>query len=534
MNPTGWQSRLLVPRWRSLSNTLRSGELRTEKRETNQIQRELPLASLEKWLLEPNLVTAAELVEAALVEGQEKRAVDAALQLLSKESAATPLIKLQAASLLYRAGRADEIPAPYLFPGRSGDAAYWRAECRINPHDALAWVELALRQTIRGHPRSAEKSMNVALALAPHNRHVLRSASRLLLHLNEKTQAHDLLVRNSATSRDPWLVAAEISLAEVAERDPKFYRQGLRLLQDSGLFPSQLTELAGASATRELLEGNRKKSKRMFEQSMVAPTGSSLAQAEWATPRLGAEVVPISRYGSTSEPHEAESFHLYRGARFSEVPAACEKWADVDPFSIRPFEFGSAAAGHAGELEKAQELAYRGLLIRPNSPVLINCLAYALASLDKPVEASLVLDKLKLKDQNISILNLSMANRGLIKFRSGDVHGGILEYLRAIEGFNKLGHRVSSAHAKVYLAREAVRAKIQDAENYVRSAQEAMRPFANTEAADALRRVEAAVNLKQSDPPTYISPPDVGTASKPTPLPKPSIKWTTPGWPIKR
>ncbi|MER8977914.1 hypothetical protein [Mesorhizobium sp. M0870] len=405
---------------------------------------------------------------------------------------------------------------------------------RLNPNDPIAWVELAFAQTVKGHTGAAKRSMTVALHLAPDNRHVLRSASRLFLHTGEKDRAHDLLLRSPSTRTDPWLLAAEIALAEVAERDPRFFKHALRVLDDGGLPPHQITELAGATATRELLDGSRKKAKRMFMQSMVAPTGSSLAQAEWATPRLGAEIVLASRFRSTIEPYEAESFHLYREARFSEVPSACQKWAEVDPFSIRPFEFGSAAAGHAGNIEKAEELARLGLARRPNSPLLVNCLAYALASLGRLDEAELVIKKLKLSDEDKPLALLTAANKGLIEFRRGNFDQGRALYHEASEGFIRIGQRVSSAHARVYLAREAVIAGLPDAKKLVSEAQDAMKSFPNSEAAGVLRSVEIAANLKPSQVPTYVTPPDIEVATRPAPLQRPQIKWVTPGWPPTR
>ena len=43
------------------------------------------------------------------------------------------------------------------------------------------------------------------------------------------------------------LLAAEIALAELADRDPTFFKQGVRFVDDGGMFPHQITELAGAT-----------------------------------------------------------------------------------------------------------------------------------------------------------------------------------------------------------------------------------------------------------------------------------------------
>jgi hypothetical protein len=57
-------------------------------------------ARLEAWRSGNDVITAAELVESAIVEGREKEAERAARSLVRKGSEATPLVKKQAALLL--------------------------------------------------------------------------------------------------------------------------------------------------------------------------------------------------------------------------------------------------------------------------------------------------------------------------------------------------------------------------------------------------------------------------------------------------
>jgi hypothetical protein len=485
------------------------------------------LASLEKWNLAPSLVAAAEAVEAAILAGKEADAVSAALYLLADTSTAAPLLKAQAAALLNRAGREGDVPEQIRFVARSANNV--RQAIRLHPRDALAWVELAYAQTIAGHPRSANHSMMVALKLEPHNRHVLRSASRLFLHLGEREQAHDLLAKNRATPNDPWLLAAEIALAGVAERDPKFFKPGTRMLDSGSFSPHHLTELAGATGTVELLDGSRKKAKKMFVQSVVSPTGSSLAQAEWATPSLGSEVIDRKAILTATEPFEAEAYHLYREGRFAEAAQACEKWARVEAFSIRPFEFGSIAAGHADDFATAIALADEGMRRRP-SHLLINSLAYALASSGDPTRAAEELAKIKPQQAEPKMQNLTVANQALVAFRNGQPDVGVALYRAAIDGFMKNGLKHSASFAKAYLAREAVLAGIPEAKTLLKEAQDALRPYPATEAARVLRKVEIAAGEKPRDVPDHIAPPEVSSNDRPQPLPKKEIRWVTPGW----
>ena len=495
MIPTAWNTkRRLVPRWRSLSATLNSKELASPSETARE---SLPvgadghgdfIAKLERWRLSPALITAAELVEAAIVEGRESEAVHAARRLVTIDQYAAPLIRQQAAALLARTGHKEEIPSDVIV--RHSHALQPRYYTRLHPRDPLAWVELALHQTIAGHGIAALRSMSVALSLAPENRHVLRSAARLFLHQDDPERAHDLIARNAGTKFDPWLMASEIALADVAQKKSRFLKNGLRMIEERGSSPRQLTELAGAVATQELLSGNRRKARKSFAQSLIDPTGSALAQGEWAAPDLGHDLVPIARLKFAPEPSEALAFHLYRTGHHRFVADVCMNWASSDPFSIRPYEFGAATAGFIEQYDKAIKLARLGLDLRPNAPQLLNSAAFALASTGQTAEAIEYLDRLG-TPENDRLRYWTVANRALVAFRSSNQELGKQLYREAIEGFAKAGLDELSARARIYLAREAILADCADASELLKEAQVAMKPFDQWESTITLEQVTA-------------------------------------------
>lgn len=475
MNPASWQGRRLVPRWRSLGVTLRSLELASPPTEgirspQNGYSLEV-LASLERYHLHPSLITAAEVVEAALVSGDHVPAVDAARRLLSVDKNAMPLIREQAARLLMRAGLRSEVPQGFLV--KSGGPTSLRSRVRTHSRDALAWVELSLEQTIRGHVPAALRSMSVAAGLAPHNRHVIRSASRLFLHAGDREKAHAVVARNSATPGDPWLIASEIALAEVAERKPRFLKVGQKILEKGGMQSRQITELAGAIGTEELLSGNRRASRRSFRQSMLDPTGNALAQGEWATPEIGDDLIPESFFSSAPEPAEATAMHHFKARDFARIPDACREWAASDPFSIRPFEFACATMGMVEDYRYCIDFALDGLAIRPAAPSLLNAAAFAFASSGEPERAAEYLRQIPSTGLDDHIRFLTAANKGLVAFRTGDVLSGLNAYQEAIEGFKKAGNPYLSARARIYLAREALLAGLPDADRLVEEARKA-------------------------------------------------------------
>ncbi len=469
-------TRHLVPRWRSLAATLQSRELasyRSSGQSNNHKLSDELVMHLERWRTKPSLIAAAELVDIAILEGQENEAIDAARRLVLFDLSATPLIRDQAARLLARTGQEPELYQNSLIR-RNIPPGYWRRLTREYPDNALAWVELSLQHTVAGNHRDAQRCMAVATRLAPDNRHVLRSSSRLALHLGDPEQAHDILLGSEASKSDPWIIAAEIALAKVADRNPRRFKTGLGILDEGGLYPRQITELAGAIATVDLLDGNRKRSKKLFRASMTDPTGSALAQGEWATPLIGAEIVPIGALTSTLEAHEAKALHFWRERRFLAAADACERWASVDSFSIRPFEFAATTANILEDYDRANQFASRGLMLRKEAPMLLLSKVFSLASLNKVDEASKILRKVLGSTQDEKTRFIALANEGLISFRKGDLEFAKARYKESIDGFNRMRYVFLGAQAEIYMARESFIANDKDSLKLLENARKTM------------------------------------------------------------
>jgi len=285
-------------------------------------------------------------------------------------------------------------------------------------------------------------------------------------------------------------MASEIALAQVTGRTSRYLKTGSNFLDNQSGAPRQITELAGALATEELVRGNRKKSKRWFGQSMVDPTGSALAQGEWAVKGLGSEVVTENRLITAFENAEAMAFHLFRLGKLDKVSLECERWSVNDPFSIRPFEFGTVAASYNDDFETALSFAEKGLKLRRDSVVLLNALAFSAASLGKIGTAFEALSKIKFEQADVPQKLVALANYGLLAFRTGDDEGGRKYYLDAIEGFRRQGLNELSARARLYLAREALAFGTSDGEALFKSAKEAMAKFPQSDATIVMNRLE--------------------------------------------
>ncbi len=459
--------RRLVPRWRSLQVALKSGELdspRTpnQKAAIGVVPKDLK-DKLALWRQAPSIATAGELVESALVEGKESEGVAAARFLLSPTSTATPALQRLANVALGRSGYSIIADAPQL--DTADQKRIWRQRTREYPQNALAWTELSFLDIINNQPQSAERSMRVALQLAPENRHILRSAARLFLHLDQVDRAYALLARSDRTRYDPWLIAAEISIADLAGKSSRFVSQGRQFVEGQSLFPRQLTELASALATVELEGGRRKKARDYFQRSLIDPNGNVLAQVEWAAPKFGNELVSQQQVRSIGDADEAIAIYGMRQKDFPSAIVACRNWSSVEPYSVRPLIIGAIATSMIEEFDQSLAFTQAGLAIRPKDEALINARAFCLASTGQMKEASTLLAGIERADSQQWFV--SQANRGLIEMRSGQVETGVALYRDAAKGFRKLNNAEALVASQLYMVREASRAGIKNLDKQI-------------------------------------------------------------------
>jgi tetratricopeptide (TPR) repeat protein len=466
------KDRHVVPRWRSVKKTIALGELAMPRKgavaKNSSLSHELK-RRLEAWRREPTLVSASEVVETSLVEGLEGEGVRPARILATPDSGATPLLRRQAALLLRRAGHGAEIDDEVTYQEVSAIARA-RNRTRLFPREPYAWTDLALAYLIHGKKQSAHRAITVGLQLAPNDRHVLRSAARFFLHLNDNEHAHDLLKKNPATRNDPWLMAGEIALSALADRNPGFFKAGNSFLDGAGFHPKQTSELASAIGTVHLREGNRK-ARRLFTASLLDPTGNALAQAEWASPRIGNLVRPQA-LEQVEDSAEARTFQAYWNKNFPQTIKECAAWHLDEPYSSRPHIFGSAVAIVIEDFETALRWAEDGIKINPKEPALHNNRAFALVASGRFDEAMKTLSHClaEFPEENVGPL---IATAGMYAMRTGQFEQAKKQYREAINHFKRTGHVAFEAMAFAYFSQEAARAGLPEARNILQEAKDA-------------------------------------------------------------
>lgn len=489
--------RNVVPRWRSLRRTIEARELSFPAPPGN-YREVLPVSDefrtrMETWRRVPGVVSAAEVVEIALVEGNETEAIAAARALMSDHFSPTPLVRAQARRLLERKGEIEESVSPDVgVPARR--LRYWRQRTRAYPMDALAWVELARLQFAVGVRDAAVRSMMVARQIAPDNRHVIRSAARMLLHLHQPDVAHDFIRRCGATRFDPWLTAAEIAIASHRNKTPQLFKAGISLIDSGDWRPHQTNELAAAVGTILLNDGYRKRGKRMMMLGLADPTGNTLAQAEWATAKFGDTLLQASTLKTSTDANEARTLRFYRTGQYGKSLESAVEWIDEEPFSNRAHIAATAAASILEDYPRTLELADAGLKFDPKSLSILHNRVYALACSGMMDDAERILESIEKSDEPDHIAE---ANRGLIAFRRGHVDDGVRRYRAAIAGFKKVQSAEQERVALSYLAREAVRANAPKAEELLHEAEKTLGNSDSQQARKVLKDARTMLEAQQ-------------------------------------
>ena len=308
----------------------------------------------------------------------------------------------------------------------------------MSPGDALAWMDLAYFYELRGDKKRADRSIRTAVSLAPDNRLVLRATARLYTHREEPDAALRYLRRSRHTLSDPWLLAAEISVAEAFGLRTQNAKVAARLVSEIDTHPLNKTELLGTLSTYELRHGTTQKlARRWLNGALATPNENTLAQAEYLVTRhrLGIDV------GGRTAPldYEARAVRAYSSESFIDALRYAKKWSEYQPLSSRPLLLGSYIASvmmndYRGAITLIE--AARGSITYSDAMV-INNLSFALANDGQTGEADRQLRRASLDNLNADEIACITATRGLIAFRSGDFDFGRSKYEEAIAHFRR-------------------------------------------------------------------------------------------------
>lgn len=451
--------REVLPRWRPLGTTAASGELdipgaSTTPSEEDVVEFEEARA---QWLDHPTPSFAGEVLGASIALGLEPHATDVAHMLLGASHGVHEAVLNLARSVVGLPPHEEERE----FASGAAEATVdtlrpfivrLKQAVSRDPRNAAAWADLARLYSTLGHRRKADHAISVSIATAPENRFILRAGARFYVHIDQPDRAHRLLVDAVSTPHDPWLVAAELAVAGIADRPPIYTKSGARLLASGTSSARHSAELRTALGTLELKAGKDKQARRLFVEALEDPTENALAQAEWASRRVSKFAVP-AKVLARPNAFEARAQANITQEKWSDAVDEAWRWHNDEPFSAVPTIVGSyAAATGLGDFDTAVSMARAGLIANPQDTTLLNNLAYALLELHRLDEAEAVLDRIR-ADGGKELTNrvALSATRGLAAYLRGDVARGRRAYLDAARVARSNGQAEMEAMALVKL-----------------------------------------------------------------------------------
>jgi tetratricopeptide (TPR) repeat protein len=462
-------NRDVIPRWRDFGTTMALGELGDSVAEKPTIE---PSPSeidnkIETWKYAPNLGVAADLINTVGVSATNPYVAEAIEFLLKHEHLVSEPLR-QIAKGLTREGekpRASFIDAIDPFPEStrlSKLVHFLRVRINEQPRNSILYVEKARAYVLLGQNEKAKKSMLTAVRISPNNRFVLRSASRLFIHLHEFRLAHDILRYAERTKFDPWLLAAEISVASAVKHSARYLKEGVRLLKSSTHPPFSLTELAAALGMEELEHGKNRVARKYLETAVICPTENSLAQIEWA--RRQKLISGIQSFHTSNVPfaYELLAWESHADRNWSAVTEQALLWHRDQPFSSRPLYLASYTASTMQcDYQTSIDILERGenILNKDISGqfTFLNNLAFAYASNNQPDLAAGVLSRINRNQLTQENLVYFTGTEGLIEFRNGNLEAGRQLYTNAVGSAIDQNNKDLAVRAFIYYVREELR-----------------------------------------------------------------------------
>ena len=508
----GKNNRRILPRWRVSGKASYSNDflaLKSTKKVQGNIKVQLQQAKLD-FIKIPSIGSAAEALSYSLLAGETDAAVSAARFILENENDA-PLTLFRLAQSVIDGGN------PFSVVGitPAEQVAQTRKLLRINPDNPMLWADMARHYSSLGHRTQASRSMLTALQLAPNHRWILRTAARFFVHQEEPIAAHKLLTNHPGTKNDPWLIAAELACAQVAERPARFWRQATQIIIWDKVHPRHMSELATAVAMMELESGDRKKARKYIKKGLIAPTENTLAQVYWAQENKhlkdGSNLDALVK--SATDAFEADyRFNLAKGDLIVALDAA-KIWKADEPFAARPCLEIAYIASLLDDYDLTIEIAddvYRldGFI---DFTLEMNIIFAELSSgaLDAHHDKKYI-EKLHAKlmsavEKNDSTSYHALANLGLWHYRYGEKSDGQVLYNQAITRAQKANSNEGAAMAATFAAREAILSKEPSADSVLQRANDLAKSSKNEANLFYLRKLEA-LSRNPWDSPEILSP----------------------------
>ncbi|MBR6938054.1 MAG: hypothetical protein IKH63_10870 [Prevotella sp.] len=474
------EKRNMLPLWRSYDDIGLVREMEYTGRKTLPMRFDLYDSFTEAWKAKQTVVTAADLVNAAVASGNTHHVevMNAADFMLNNAEQCTTLALEVATSIvnptqlilpnsLSKPTKFEDIATNLLHKLVEQDQktkariGMLRRRLREHCYDPVAYCELARCYANLGMNDKAETYMNYAVYLAPSSRFIVRCAARFFVHKGDLDRAKSILLKSGRVKTDPWIMSAEIAVESVMERVSRYVKDGRHLALSGNMSAFSTSELCFAICKVDLDYGKRKDSRKMFEKGIIEPNDNSLAQAEFFAKRDSNMQLDLSAYNCLPHKHEADTRKAYVTGKFEDAFLSSLKWMQDYRFEQRPIAFAfDISCIYLKRYDFAIEVEKKALALNPKNPTAVNNLAYVMGLSDRLDEAETCLSSINhqkyLNDKDTTGAICLIATCGLLEYRKGNVDDGRKMYNMAIQTAKKHKENGLAAKARLNMIREEV------------------------------------------------------------------------------
>lgn len=451
-------ARNIVPRWRPVGRSVYLGEAWNageweKSAQASEVDHMGLTRAMDEFQRHKTAPYAAEVIAAAVVEGVPDRGERAARFLERRGGNMVVSRRLIDRCL----GRASDDEAPMSLTKE--DIHAFRVAGPYFGRGGFAWLDLALAHASCGQYSKAERALTVARGLVgASNRLILRAEARLYQHMGDPDRGLAALRRDpSVLLADPWLMAPEIGLSQLAGKHSRLIRRARSTLEHGDQPPFQISELAAAVATAEQATGKHRLARKLFRLALVEPSELGLAQTVWAAREVD-QMISVPDPEELKGSAEAYTRDALAQFKWKEAQIACMAWHNEEPFATTPaIILSSLLSTHIDDHERAIKAAELGLLANPKHPVLLNNRAFALATIDRLNEAEVDIREITREGKKLSSTNqiCTTATLGLVALRRGHLEEGERLYREAMRMAHAAQKDDLAATAGVFLLREA-------------------------------------------------------------------------------
>lgn len=459
MRATFAEQRKMLPRWRRFQNPANLEELNSiYKKPLTKSESGDHDVAIECWKVENNLENAIDLCSSAIVHGKFKDARTAASYIVENKPRSPSVMHL-AQKVLHPDRKIEMLQVD----DRHVEIAILKNRSRNSPHNAIVWVDLALAYAALGQNDKAKRSIEIALSIAPHNRFVVRCATRFFVHIHNDSRARRIVKNYRFLRNDPWVLAVDLSLYSTEKISSKHVKLAKNMIDRDSVPPFHVSELAITLSGIESKNSAYRNARRLMERGLIKPTENSIAHAQWVKNQHELKVSLDDDTVNQDSGYEAQVYKHFDEGDWYQCMNKAKRWSECEPYSTRPFEIMTYVSCVCQD-NYAECINYseKGLQLDKNNFALLNNLVIGHALKGDIENAEIKFNLIKKSSLSEKNYPTYIATKGMLAFRKNNVDEGIDLYDDAIVKIGNSNKKTKSI-ARLFLAREKILAKTPDA-----------------------------------------------------------------------